>query len=297
MYSDIMLWWVIVEISNCTKLLVAHHLQSLISAHHFRTWERFLFHFRRSFEKKETCISLIEAAGELIKNGMRSYFLVISFLPFANVVDVDVRLGAPFIAPLLNDMDEIDEKLFGDALPPKKSSINETPINGFMNDVNSVLFCGCEWRLFVWRRLPLIPMPTWPKSSQKQVDEKIYTFSVRIPTDLALYSTTYRQRIDQQMVSSRRKTLGTLRLVNGIQSQNQNLRNHGVEICVCVHYDRAGHLCHTDRIFGVFSLYFFLRTRKKWKKKNYCYSSIICLLLMKSNIIQENKKQKQKKNT
>lgn len=94
--------------------------------------------------KKTTCIRLNEAASGLNKSVIHSYFLVISFLPLTNVVDVDVRLGAPFIAPLLNDMDEIDEKLFGAALPPKKSSINETPINGFMNDVNNVLFCGCE---------------------------------------------------------------------------------------------------------------------------------------------------------
>lgn len=80
-----------------------------------------------------------------------THFLVISFLPLTNVVEVDVRLAAPFIAPfmpaLLNDMDEMDEKLFGAALAPKKSSISETPINGLMNDVNSVLFCGCECRL------------------------------------------------------------------------------------------------------------------------------------------------------
>lgn len=140
-------------------------------------------------------------------------------------------------------------------------------------------------------------MPTWPKSSQKQVDEKIYTFSVRIPTDLALYSTTYRQRIDQQMVSSRRKTLGTLRLVNGIQSQNQNLRNHGVEICVCVHYDRAGHLCHTDRIFGVFSLYFFFENEKKVKKEKLLLQLHYMLIAYEIEHYSREQKTKTKKKT
>lgn len=69
-----------------------------------------------------------------------TYFLVISFLPFTNVVDVDVRLTAPFDGPLLNDDIEV-KPLFAAGL--KKSSINDTPINGFMNDVKSV-FCGCE---------------------------------------------------------------------------------------------------------------------------------------------------------
>lgn len=71
-----------------------------------------------------------------------THFLVINFLPFANVVEVDVRFIAPFPEPLLNDIDEIDEKPFADGFGEKKSSISDTPINGFINDVNNVLFCG-----------------------------------------------------------------------------------------------------------------------------------------------------------
>lgn len=58
-----------------------------------------------------------------------------------NVVEVDVRLVAPLLLPpLLNDAlyDEIDEKPF-DGSAVKKSSINDTFMKGFMNDVSNVL--------------------------------------------------------------------------------------------------------------------------------------------------------------
>lgn len=71
-----------------------------------------------------------------------TYFLVMSFLPLTNVVEVDVRFVAPFPAPLLNDeIDEIDENPF-DGSAWKKSSMSDTPINGFINDDKIVLFCG-----------------------------------------------------------------------------------------------------------------------------------------------------------
>lgn len=77
---------------------------------------------------------------------MFTYFLVMSFFPFTNEVDVDVLFMLLFPGALLNDIDEIDVKPFDAGARPKKSSINDTPINGFMNDVNNVLFCGCECR-------------------------------------------------------------------------------------------------------------------------------------------------------
>lgn len=70
------------------------------------------------------------------------YFLVINFLPLTNVVEVDVRLVAPLLtAPLLNDVlnDEIDVKPPFEGSGLKKSSINDTFMNGFMNDVSNVL--------------------------------------------------------------------------------------------------------------------------------------------------------------
>lgn len=63
------------------------------------------------------------------------------------MVDVDVRFIPLLFEPLLlnDEIDEIDEKPF-DGSAWKKSSINETPINGFINDDKMVLFCGWEWR-------------------------------------------------------------------------------------------------------------------------------------------------------
>lgn len=63
-----------------------------------------------------------------------------SFLPFTKVVEVDVLFIELFPGLLLNDIDEIDEKPLEGGACPKKSSIKATPMNGFINDVNSVLF-------------------------------------------------------------------------------------------------------------------------------------------------------------
>lgn len=41
-----------------------------------------------------------------------TYFLVMSFLPFTNVVEVDVRFMLLLPGALLNDIDEIDVKPF-----------------------------------------------------------------------------------------------------------------------------------------------------------------------------------------
>lgn len=72
-----------------------------------------------------------------------THFLVISFLPLTNVVEVDVRFVAPRPEPSLNDEnEEIDENPF-DGSAWKKLFINETFINGFIND-DIRLFCGCE---------------------------------------------------------------------------------------------------------------------------------------------------------
>lgn len=75
-----------------------------------------------------------------------TYFLVISFLPLTNVVEVDVLFMLLLPGALLNDIDEMDVNPFDAGARPKKSSINDTPMNGFINDVNNVLFCGCECR-------------------------------------------------------------------------------------------------------------------------------------------------------
>lgn len=75
-----------------------------------------------------------------------THFLVMSFLPLTNVVEVDVRFMLLLPGALLYDIDEMDVKPFDAGARPKKSSINDTPINGFINDVNNVLFWGCECR-------------------------------------------------------------------------------------------------------------------------------------------------------
>lgn len=170
-----------------------------------------------------------------------AYFLVVSFLPLTKVVDVEVRFTAPLEEPLLNDMDWMDEKPFMDWFGLKKSSTNETPINGFMNDVKMLLFCGCECRWPPLRRLPAIcPKSRW---NGRSVVWKFYLNSI-----LHQYSTYRRQKI-QQRVNLCRKIPGTLRRVNGTRSQNLNPHSHDDDLGVIDHYVQANLLCHIDRRF------------------------------------------------
>lgn len=195
---------------------------------------------------------------DLYENQNWTYFLVMSFLPLTNVVEVDVRFIAPWPVPLLNDeIDEIDENPFGGSPWWKKSSISETPMNGLINDDKIVLFCGWEWRWWPLRR-PGCPIPVNVK--KKIWINKRHLVDKTMESHIIFEYTYCRQKV-QQMVNWHRKILWILRRASGRRSQNQNLRNHVVVIDDDVRCVQANHPFHIDRRRVSFSLQIFAKRK------------------------------------